>query len=78
MKLQLTPATLAMGEKFTDRMSAALEETGLPREQWHGFVVGWAYGQLRQRMTAPDVRRLFGQLLEILETQLGSGDGPAS
>jgi len=71
MKLAMTPATLAMGEKFTERMDAALTETDLPEEQWYGFVIGWAYGQLRQRRTAEETRALFGKMLEILEAELG-------
>ncbi len=68
--LTLTPATLAMGEKFTERMFAALTETELPQDQWCGFVIGWVYGQLRQRMTTEETREVILHVLRSAESQL--------
>ncbi len=71
MKLAITPATLAMGEKFTARMLDALTETELPKDQWYGFVIGWVYGQLRQRMTTEETREVILHVLRAVESQLG-------
>jgi hypothetical protein len=68
--MTLTPAVLAMGEKFTERMLAALTETELPQDQWYGFVIGWVYGQLRQRMTTEETREVILHVLRAAESQL--------
>jgi hypothetical protein len=59
MPTTLTEQQLEVANRFTDRMTEALTESGLPSSDWVGFILGWVYGQLRQRMSREEARDLI-------------------
>lgn len=61
---------LEIANRFTERVGEALVETGLARDQWNGFVLGWIYGQLRQVFTKEKTREIFEHAVEQCEAQL--------
>lgn len=61
---------IEISNQFTERMDKALTEAGLEGDYRYGFVLGWLYGQLRQRLSKEQVREAIEQAIAKCERQL--------
>jgi hypothetical protein len=61
---------LENAERFTKRIGEALSEAGVAKDDCYGYVMGWLYGQLRQRLTKEQVRQAFELAIAKCEEQL--------
>lgn len=61
---------LENANRFTARISEALTEAEVAQEDGYGYVLGWLYGQLRQRLSKEQVRQVFEASIAKCEEQL--------
>lgn len=61
---------LENANRFTARIGEALTEAEVAQEDGYGYVLGWLYGQFRQRLSKEQVRQVFEASIAKCEEQL--------